>query len=72
LFCVLQALRLLPVWKNTYFWEFAVFARIERCKLEWLPTEILDEDRVWADISSERRAMIVDGEREVVARVLTE
>jgi hypothetical protein len=69
LWAVLQRL---PVWRNTYFWEYAVFSQIERTKLSVIPAELHDEVREWDEMSTDARASAVKAEQEVVCNVLTE
>lgn len=66
------ALRGLSVWRNMYFWEFAVFSRIELTKQKKLPSELLDENRPWNDIPVARRQALLKAEQEVVTTVLTD
>jgi WD40 repeat protein len=69
LWAVLQRL---PVWRNTYFWEYAVFAQIERSKLSVIPAELHAEARSWDDLPSDLRSLAVRAEQDVVCNVLTE
>jgi WD40 repeat protein len=69
LWAVLQRL---PVWRNTYFWEYAVFSQIERTKLSVIPADLHHESREWSDMDTDARASAVKAEQEVVCNVLTE